>query len=180
MDDAPPGGELPWYAVDRRAVLPLGAAERAALGRRVRRDLRACAACELRIDAGYERVLELCAVPPDPADGVWISERLKGLYRRLHAAGWSHTFELWTPDGELAAGILGVVIGRAAILESMRRVLPGAGNALLSRTLDLLAEGGVTLCDIQIPTDHTLRLGARLLGRDAFDAALAAAAAAEG
>jgi leucyl/phenylalanyl-tRNA--protein transferase len=120
-------------------------------------------------------VLDLCSVPPDPDDGVWISERLKDLYRRLHAAGWSHSFELWTPQGELAAGILGVVIGRAAILESMRMVLPGAGNALLSRTLDLLAARGMALCDIQLATDHTRRLGARLVERDAFDVALAAA-----
>jgi leucyl/phenylalanyl-tRNA---protein transferase len=69
-----------------------------------------------------------------------------------------------------------VVIGRAAILESMRRLRPGAGNALLSRTLDLLAERGMVLCDIQLPTDHTLRLGAQVLEREAFDAALAAAA----
>jgi leucyl/phenylalanyl-tRNA---protein transferase len=175
MDDAAAGGELPWYAVQERAILPLGAGERAALARRVRRDLRACAGFELRLDAAYERVLDACAVPPDPADGVWISERLKDLYRRLHAAGWSHSFELWTPDGELAAGILGVLIGRAAILESMRRLRPGAGNALLSRTLDLLAARGVTLCDIQTPTDHTMRLGAKLMDREAFDAELAAA-----
>jgi leucyl/phenylalanyl-tRNA---protein transferase len=175
MDDEEAGGELPWYAVEQRAVLPLGAPERAALARRVRRDLRACAAFELRLDAAYERVLDACAVPPDPGDGVWISERLKDLYRRLHAAGWSHSFELWTPEGELAAGILGVLIGRAAILESMRRLRPGAGNALLSRTLDLLAERGMALCDIQLPTDHTLRLGAQVLEREAFDAALAAA-----
>jgi leucyl/phenylalanyl-tRNA--protein transferase len=175
MDDAPAGGDLPWYATEQRAILPLGEEERAAVARRVRRDLRACAGFEVRLDAAYDRVLDLCSVPPDPADGIWISERLKDLYRRLHAAGWSHSFELWTPEGELAAGILGVVIGRAAILESMRMVLPGAGNALLSRTLDLLAARGMALCDIQLTTDHTRRLGAQLVERDAFDAALAAA-----
>jgi leucyl/phenylalanyl-tRNA--protein transferase len=180
MDDASPAGELPWYATDQRALLPLNAAGRAGVARRVRRDLRACAGFEVRLDGAYEHVLELCAVPPDPADGIWISERLKDLYRRLHAAGWSHSFELWTPQGELAAGILGVIIGRAAILESMRKVVPGAGNALLSRTLDLLAARGMTLCDIQLATDHTRRLGAELVEREAFDAALAAAVRGDG
>ena len=173
MDDAG-SGELPWYAADQRAVFELDRAARERLARKVRRSLRACDGFVLRVDSAYDRVLDLCATPP-PGERAWISERLKVLYRRLHAAGFSHTFELWTPGGELAAGILGVVLGRAALLESMRRVRPHAGNALLSRTVDRLAQMGATLCDVQIATDHTLRLGARELPREEFDARLQAA-----
>jgi leucyl/phenylalanyl-tRNA--protein transferase len=61
------------------------------------------------------------------------------------------------------------------MLESMRRLRPKAGNALLVRTLDLLAAQGIELCDIQLPTPHTLRLGARLLPREEYDRRLAAA-----
>lgn len=168
MDDQP-RGELPWYAAEQRAILPLEPAFRDGLRHRVRRDLRACAEHRLAVSQDYARVLDLCATPPGPGDGVWITPRLKRLYRALHAEGVAHSFELRTPDGALAAGILAVVLGRAALLESMRRTRPGAGNALLSRTLDHLAEHGFALCDIQLPTAHTLRLGAELIPREEFE-----------
>ncbi len=174
MDDehAP---ELPWYAAEQRAVLPLDPAFRDGLRHRLRRDVRACAELVLTVDEEYARVLDLCAAPPDPGDGVWISGRLKRLYRALHAAGVAHSFELRTERGELAAGMVGIVLGRAALLESMRKVRPKAGNALLVRTLDHLAATGFALCDIQMPTPHTLRLGAQLIPRAEYERQLAAA-----
>lgn len=170
MDDelAP---DLPWYVAPQRAVFELEEAARAALRRKVRRDLRACADHRLAVDEAYDEVLELCARPPS-GEGVWITPRLALLYRKLHRAGFAHSFELWTPEGELAAGILGIVIGRAAMLESMRRARPSAGNALLSRTLDHLAAAGMVLCDIQLPTPHTRRLGCVLVEQDAYEARL--------
>jgi len=174
MDDDG-AAEIPWYVVEQRAVLSLEAPARERLRRRVRRDLRRCEGLRLAVDEGYDEVLARCAEPPPGEDGRWITDRLTALYRELHAAGVSHSFELWTPDDRLAAGILGVTMGSVALLESMRRVLPGAGNALLSRTLDLLAERGFTLCDIQMPTPHTERLGCELLPRAEFERRLAAA-----
>lgn len=174
MDD-PEAPELPWYAAEQRAILPLDAAFRDGLRHRLRRDVRACAGHVLTVSEDYDAVLHLCAQPPHADEGVWITPRLKALYRKLHAAGVAHSFELRTPDGELAAGILGVVLGRAALLESMRKVRPRAGNALLVRTLDHLAESGIALCDIQMPTPHTLRLGAELVPRRQYERRLAAA-----
>lgn len=168
-------GELPWYAARERATLPLDPAFRDTLRRRLRRDVRACEELTLAVDVDYPAVLDLCAQPPVAGDGIWISPRLKRLYLELHAAGWAHSFELRAPDGALAAGLLGVVLGRAAMLESMRRVLPKAGNALLVATLDHLAAVGMELCDIQLPTPHTERLGAVLLAQEEYERRLAAA-----
>lgn len=173
MDDAD-APELPWYVAPERAVFELDTAARDALRRKVRRDLRACDGYLLRVDGAYGEVLALCAQPPT-GDGIWITERLAELYRGLHAAGVAHSFELWTPDGELAAGILGIVLGRAALLESMRRTRPSAGNALLALTLDHLAGSGIELCDIQLPTPHTERLGCVLIGQDEYETRLAKA-----
>ena len=173
--DEPGAPELPWYAAQERATFDLDPEARAALARRLRRDVRACAELRVAVDHEFDRVLALCAVPPAAGEGVWITPRLQRLYRNLHRAGLAHSFELRSPDGDLAAGILGVVLGRAAMLESMRRLRPKAGNALLVRTLDLLAAQGIELCDIQLPTPHTLRLGARLVSREEYDRRLAAA-----
>lgn len=176
MDDTG-AGELPWYAAEQRATFPLDAEFRAGLRRRLRRDVRRCEGFTLTVSGDYPRVLELCARPPEGAldDGIWITPRLKRLYLTLHAAGVAHSLELRTPDGELAAGILGVFLGRAALLESMRKLRPAAGNALLVAALDHLAASGCTLCDIQLPTPHTERLGAELVPRAEYDRQLAAA-----
>lgn len=173
MDDAE-ARDLPWYTAPDRAIFELDESARATLRRKVRRDLRACDGLTLTVDQSFERVLHLCATPP-PGEGVWITDRLAGLYRRMFAAGVAHSFELHTPEGELAAGILGVVLGRAAMLESMRKTRPSAGNALLSRTLDHLALHGIELCDIQLPTPHTERLGCVLIPQDDYEERLARA-----
>jgi leucyl/phenylalanyl-tRNA---protein transferase len=177
MDDVTEAhNPLPFYAAERRAVLELDEASRTRLRRRVRRSLRAGASQDWRLvrDARFDEVLEECARPRDPGDGVWLTERLQGLYRRLHEAGLAHSFEI-EAGGELAAGLVGVMLGRAAMLESMFHRVPDAGNVLLARTLDELAGRGFVLCDIQLPTEHTTRMGARLVSREDYEARLRAA-----
>ena len=97
MDDVTEAhNPLPFYAAERRAVLELDEASRAALRRRVRRSLRAGEHEGWRLvrDERFEEVLDACARPREPGDGVWITERLQGLYRRLHEAGLAHSFEI--------------------------------------------------------------------------------------
>ena len=181
MDDLARAGEpLPFYAAHERAVLDLDDASRARLRRRMRRALRARTDCALTRDEHFETVLTACATPREAGDERWITPRLEDLYRRLHAAGVAHSYELVRAD-ELAAGVLAVRIGRAALLESMCHFVPEAGNALLARLLDaLVADEGVELCDIQLPTDHTLRIGAELIDRADYEARLARALAGVG
>jgi len=175
MDDDEAAPEIPWYAADPRAVFELDAGAREALRRRLRRSLaRAGPGWQLRRDRAFGDVLRACARPRAPGDGVWITPRMADQYGRLHAAGVAHSLELWVDDA-LGAGIVAVVLGRAALLETMMHRLPHAGNVLLARTLDDLAVRGHELCDIQLPTAHTVRLGARALPRAEFDARLRAA-----
>jgi leucyl/phenylalanyl-tRNA--protein transferase len=175
MDDpAEARGPLPFYAAERRAVFDLDERSRAALRRRLRRSLRVGEGWRLTRDERFEEVVAACARPREPGDGVWITPRLRGLYRRLHEAGLAHSFEIHV-RGELAAGLVGVLLGRAAMLESMFHRVDHAGNVLLARTLDELAAHGFALCDIQLPTEHTTWLGARLVPRIDYEARLRAA-----
>jgi leucyl/phenylalanyl-tRNA---protein transferase len=175
MDDTDQAGEpLPFYAAEQRAVLELDDRSRAALRRRLRRSLRAGEGWRLTRDERFEEVIAACARPREPGDGVWITPRLQALYRRLHEVGLAHSFEIHA-GGELAAGLIGVLLGRAAMLESMFHTVPHAGNVLLCRTLDELAAHGFALCDIQLPTEHTTRLGARLIAREEYEERLRAA-----
>ena len=162
---------LPFYRADPRAIFELG--ELDAIRRRVRRSLAADPGWRPALDRAFEQTVAGCAAPR-PDDGVWITPRLIALYGALHRAGYAHSFELW--DGEtLAAGVLGVVVGRAAMLETMFHTVPHAGNVNLVRTLERLAAHGIELCDIQLISPHTRRLGARQIPASEFERRLSAA-----
>jgi leucyl/phenylalanyl-tRNA--protein transferase len=177
MDDpAEARGPLPFDAAERRAVLELDDASRAAMRRRLRRSLHAGEQRGWRLtrDERFDEVVAACARPREPGDGIWITPRLQTLYRRLYEAGLAHSYEIYAGD-TLGGGLIAVLLGRAAMLESMFHRIPDAGNALLVRTLDDLAERGVSLCDIQLPTEHTTRIGAQLIARADYEARLRAA-----
>jgi leucyl/phenylalanyl-tRNA--protein transferase len=172
--DEPGSRELPWYATDVRAVFELNAAARARARRAVRRSLRHGEDWPLVVDRAFTEVVERCSRPRFPGDGVWLTARMRRMYAELHAAGFAHSFEVWV-QGWLAAGAVAVTLGRAAMLETMFHTLPHAGNVLLVRTLDALAEYGYELCDIQLISDHTRRLGAVEIPRDEYERRLGAA-----
>jgi leucyl/phenylalanyl-tRNA---protein transferase len=175
MDDPDDGlGPLPFYAAEDRALFELDERTRAAVRRRVRRSLRAGADWPLRMDTAFDAVLDACARPRHPGDGIWITPRLAALYRALHATGHAHSFEIHV-DGRPAAGMLAVLIGRAAMLESMAHWVPHAGNVLVARVLDHLAAEGYHFADLQLPTEHTMWLGARLVERAEYERRLKAA-----
>jgi leucyl/phenylalanyl-tRNA---protein transferase len=170
MDDPDEAfGPLPFYATEDRALFELDADTRARLRRRVHRSLRAAGDdWRLEVDSSFETVLRACAAPRHPDDGVWLTERLAGLYRDMHVAGYAHSFEIWTGTN-LGAGMITMLIGRAAMLESMAHWVSHAGNVLVARTLDHLAERGYHFADLQMATPHTLRLGARLIEREEYE-----------
>jgi leucyl/phenylalanyl-tRNA--protein transferase len=163
-----------WYAADPRAVFSLESSSVGVVRRRLRRSLRVGEGWAFALDRDFTSVVAACARPRSLSDGVWLAPWIAEQYALLRGAGLAHTFEIWA-DGELAAGMIAVTIGRAAFLESMFHTVPHAGNVLLVRTLESLAASGCELCDIQTPTDHTMRLGAVQLPRHEFDRRLAAA-----
>jgi leucyl/phenylalanyl-tRNA--protein transferase len=160
--------EVPWYAPDPRAVFDLDPHSLERTRRVVRRSLRACGDWPLLVDGRFEEVVERCGRPRAPDDGVWLTPRMARLYGDLHAAGLAHSFEVWV-DGRLAAGMVAVTIGAAAMLESMFHTVPHAGNVLVVKTLESLAAGGCRLCDIQLISEHTRRLGAREIPRRVYE-----------
>lgn len=158
---------LAFYRADPRAIFELAPAALDATRRTVRRSLARDPGWEPAMNRAFARVVAACATPR-AADGVWLTPRLARLYDRLRGAGAAHSFELW--DGDvLLAGTVGVILGRAAMLETMFHTAPHAGNVNLVRTLERLATSGVTLCDIQLISDHTRRLGAVEIPAAAFE-----------
>jgi leucyl/phenylalanyl-tRNA--protein transferase len=157
-----------WYAAEPRAVFGLEPGALAGVRAKLARSLRHADRFALRLDAAFDQVIEECARPRSPCDGVWLKPWIANQYALLHDAGLAHSFEIWEGD-RLAAGMIAVTLRRAAFLESMFHSVPHAGNVLLFRTLEHLAAAGFELCDIQTPTDHTQRLGAVQLPRPEFE-----------
>ena len=141
-----------WWSPDPRGILPLD-------GLRVSRSLRkACATYEVRIDTAFDDVIVACADPRRPHG--WIDRSIMDAYRRLHRLGWAHSFESWTPDGELAGGLYGIAIGGLFAGESMFHRRTDASKVALVSLVDVLRSGGATLLDVQWTTDHLRTLGA--------------------
>jgi leucyl/phenylalanyl-tRNA---protein transferase len=163
-----------WYAAEPRAVFLLEPGALDQVRRKLARSLRHADAFTFRVDAAFSAVIDGCARPRRSSDGVWLTPWIADQYERLRSAGLAHTFEIWA-DGELAAGMIGVTLRRAAFLESMFHVVPHAGNVLMVRTLEHLDAAGFAFADIQTPTDHTMRLGAVQLRREEFERRLAEA-----
>ena len=166
-DDEHQHQPLPFYSPEQRGVFDLEEHVLEQARRAVRRSLARpeAATWELRIDAAFGETLARCAAPRHEDDGVWLTPRMARLYARLHAVGACHTIELWCPSEGLVAGCVAVLLRRAAFLESMFHRVPHAGNVMLVRTLELLVRSGAELCDIQMTTSHTERLGAREISR---------------
>ena len=144
-------GPLSLYRSRERALLPLDGSLH--VPRSLRRVLRA-GAVRLSLNRAFGAVVHACADRPQ----TWISPELARLYERLHAAGLAHSVEAWQDDA-LAAGLLGIAIGRCWIGESMAHWRPHAGNVLLVELVEALRRGGFALFDVQLSSPHLRRFG---------------------
>ena len=156
---------LNWYSSKRRALMPLDDRFRYPKSlRRVLNQKRFSPA----VNKDFEAVLEGCA----DRETTWISESLKSVYRRLHRAGYAHSFESWRGD-ELAGGFLGVVLGGAFIGESMFYRIPEGSKAGMVMLVDHLRSRNFSLFDVQILNPHLERFGAFEVDQAVYEATLA-------
>ena len=80
----------------------------------------------------------------------------------------AHSVEVWQ-DQELVGGIYGVQVGRTFCGESM---FSRASNASKTALIYLCQNGQFELIDCQVYTDHLESMGARMIGRQQYMAAL--------
>jgi leucyl/phenylalanyl-tRNA--protein transferase len=105
------------------------------------------------------------------AEGTWITADMIRAYETLHHLGYAHSVEVWHAD-ELAGGLYGVAIGGFFAGESMFTRRRDASKVALVNTVAHLRDRGFQLFDIQMVTDHTIRMGASLLSRKQYLARL--------
>ncbi|MEO0375179.1 MAG: leucyl/phenylalanyl-tRNA--protein transferase [Cyanobacteria bacterium P01_A01_bin.17] len=145
-------GSLGWYTSVQRTLIPLD--DRFRYPRSLQRVLNQNRFTEA-VDWDFPAVVAGCA----NRDSTWISEDLRSLYLALHEAGYAHSFETWQ-DGQLAGGILGIVIGGIFIGESMFFNISEGSKVAMVKLVEHLRSQHFHLFDAQIMNPHLARFGA--------------------
>lgn len=151
-----------WWSPLRRGVL-----EPRRL--RVTRSLRqSCSRYVVTVDTAFREVVSACADPRRP--GGWIDDAMQEAYRGLHDAGWAHSVETRTREGELVGGLYGVAVGGLFAGESMFHRRRDASKVALVALVDLLLDefDDQRLIDVQWCTPHLAALGAVEISRAAY------------
>jgi leucyl/phenylalanyl-tRNA--protein transferase len=159
--------ELLWWSPDPRAILPLDALHVSrSLARRLRQQR-----FRVTLNAAFAEVIGGCADRED----TWITPALRTAYERLHALGWAHSVEVWSPEGTLAGGLYGVAVGALFSAESMFHRARDASKVALVALVEHARRVGLTLLDVQVPSNHLASLGARTIPRREYLARVAEA-----
>jgi leucyl/phenylalanyl-tRNA--protein transferase len=81
--------------------------------------------------------------------------------------GYAHSVEAWA-DGELAGGLYGVSLGHMFFGESMFAHRDNASKIALVGLAERLGRWGFGVIDAQVPTPHTVAMGAEEWPRKRF------------
>jgi leucyl/phenylalanyl-tRNA--protein transferase len=162
------GLDLVWWSPDPRAVIPVDGLH---VSRRLAQTLRR-GRFRVTIDADFAGVIAGCA--DRAAEETWITPALRAAYERLHALGWAHSVEVWTPAGALAGGLYGVAIGGLFAAESMFHRVTDASKVALVALAQQCRAAGVGLLDVQMPSAHLASMGAVTVSRKEYLRRLAA------
>lgn len=168
-------GEIHWYDVKQRAIIPLEAFH---VPRRLARRVRG-GGFEIRVDTSFRAVMQACAAPRPGHDGTWIGEAMVDAYTELHTLGFAHSVEAWR-DGRLVGGLYGVAVRGLFAGESMFSHVTDASKVALVYLVERLRRGGFALLDTQyIVGAHMLQFGAIEISRAEYQRRLRAALAVE-
>ena len=149
-------GEIRWFSLDPRTILPL---ERFHIPHGLKRERR-LRGIEIRVNTHFGEVIRACAARPD----TWINHEIIESYTRLHELGAAHSVEAWSAN-ELVGGLYGVAIGGAFFGESMFHRVTGASKIALWALVERLREQRFTLLDTQWLTPHLEQFGAKEISR---------------
>ena len=159
------GDPVLWWSPDPRAIIEL---EGLHISRRLARTIRS-GKFRVTLDRQFEAVMRACG--ETRPEGTWVTDEMLAAYIRLHREGHAHSVEVWHGEA-LAGGIYGVAIGGLFAGESMFHTVTDASKIALAALVEHLKKQGYTLFDVQMTTEHTERMGAVEIARDAYLARL--------
>ena len=163
------GDPVLWWSPDPRGVIELPD------GLHVSRSLqRTLKKGHFRTTANRAFVAVMAACGEDREGGTWVTPEMLAAYTELHRLGHAHSVEVWQGEA-LVGGTYGVSLGGVFAAESMFHRATDASKVALVALRDRLVAGGFVLWDVQLTNDHTARLGAVDMPREAYLGRLRAA-----
>ena len=167
-------GIFPWY--NEQPILWFAPHERCVLSpqeikiSKSMRKLFQASVFEITVNTAFEQVINCCAKTPRAGQvGTWITDEMQQAYLNLHQAGLAHSVEVWQ-NNILVGGLYGIKINKVFCGESMFSHVSNASKAAL---IYLCKNLGFDLIDCQMPNEHLMSLGAKMISRDAYLAILA-------
>jgi leucyl/phenylalanyl-tRNA--protein transferase len=151
---------LSWYSSNERTLIPLD--ERFRYPKSLRRVLNQNR-FSVAINQDFLGVCQGCA----NRDSTWISPELIDIYMELNQTGWAYSFETWQ-NGQLAGGILGIVIRGAFIGESMFYNIPEASKVAMVLLVEHLRQQNFILFDAQMQNPHLARFGSYIISNESY------------
>ena len=122
----------------------------------------------ITFNKNFSEVIKGCAQTKRPKqNGTWISNDIINAYTEIHHLGWVYSAEAWQ-DNELAGGCYGVLMGKAFFGESMFSKKSNASKAAFITLAKLLFENGIAFIDCQVPLNHLISLGGKIIARKDF------------
>ena len=159
-------GEVLWCSPPERGVLFL---EKFHISKSLLRSCRNSFHFTFYVNRNFPSVIKECSLTKRKGqDDSWITKDLIPSYIRLHEMGIAHSFEAYTPDGELAGGLYGISCGKIFCGESMFFKVSGASKFAFICAARLFAGLGGVLFDTQMVTPMTESFGAELIPRKEY------------
>lgn len=159
------GLPLLWFSPSRRGVLDFTEVH---WPRRFLQELRS-RPLRVTFDTAFARVIAACAsVPRTHESGTWILPPIIGAYTRFHEAGYAHSVECWSEDGELVGGLYGVFVEGVFAGESMFHTESGASKRCLFALVEALRGRGLSWMDTQMVSPVLETFGGKYIPRDEF------------
>ncbi len=123
---------------------------------------------EYSMDTAFEKVIHACsAVERKGQEGTWITPEMEQAYIDLHHKGYAHSVETFH-KGKLVGGLYGVSLGAIFFGESMFQEMKDASKVALFHLVQQLRQWDFDFIDVQIPSDHMKKLGAKEIPRNEF------------
>jgi leucyl/phenylalanyl-tRNA--protein transferase len=124
------------------------------------------------VNEAFPAVIRSCKELQRPGqDGTWITDELENALIELHKMGYAHSAEAWLGQ-ELVGGLYGIRLGKLFFGESMFSKASNASKFAFIHFVQQLKKEKVHLIDCQVYTAHLESLGAEMIPRKEFIAAL--------
>ena len=162
-----PHDEAPvlWFSPNPRGVLDFDAFR---ISRSFQKFLRQTD-FKITFNKNFPEVINACCHQRRPGQsGSWITSHLLKHYLEFHKAGYAHSVECWSSEGELVGGLYGVYVAGVFSGESMFFKRSNASKLCLYRLIEFLKEQGLSWMDIQMVTDNLEQLGGKYVSRKEF------------